>query len=66
MSSFVPNADGLAMLEAMGMATKKCIKALKETDNNVERAVDWIFRSAFLQVFSCYLKHKLENFIGVQ
>ena len=43
-SSFVPNADGLAMLEAMGMPTKKCIKALKETDNNVERAVDWIFR----------------------
>ena len=43
-SSFVPNPDGLAMLEAMGMPTKKCVKALKETDNNVERAVDWIFR----------------------
>merc|ERR1719226_445812 len=42
-SSFVPNPDGLAMLEAMGMPTKKCVKALKETDNNVERAVDWIF-----------------------
>jgi ubiquitin carboxyl-terminal hydrolase 5/13 len=42
-SSFVPNPDGIAMLEAMGMPTKKCIKALKATDNNVERAVDWIF-----------------------
>ena len=40
----MPNPDGLAMLEAMGMPTKKCVKALKETDNNVERAVDWIFR----------------------
>ncbi len=31
------------MLESMGMPTKKCVKALRETDNNVERAVDWIF-----------------------
>ena len=43
-ASFVPDPDGLAMLEAMGMPTKKCVKALKQTDNNVERAVDWIFR----------------------
>lgn len=31
------------MLLGMGMPEKKCIKALKETDNNTERAVDWIF-----------------------
>lgn len=31
------------MLEAMGFSRSQCIKALQNTDNNVERAADWIF-----------------------
>lgn len=31
------------MLKAMGMSEQHAIRGLKETDNNVERAVDWIF-----------------------
>lgn len=40
---FVPDPEGLESLKGMGLAEMKCIKALRETDNNVERAVDWIF-----------------------
>lgn len=42
-SSFTPDADALANLLSMGMPEQKCVKALKETSNNLERAVDWIF-----------------------
>ena len=42
-ASFTPNPEHLGNLMAMGMPEQKCIKALKETDNNIERAVDWIF-----------------------
>ena len=31
------------MLAAMGFTRAQCVKALQQTDNNVERAVDWIF-----------------------
>lgn len=31
------------MLQAMGFTREQCIKALKNTDNNTERAADWIF-----------------------
>lgn len=31
------------MLESMGFTRAQCIKALQNTDNNVERAADWIF-----------------------
>lgn len=31
------------MLQAMGFTRSQCIKALQNTDNNVERAADWIF-----------------------
>ena len=31
------------MLTDMAFTRDQAIKALKETDNNVERAVDWIF-----------------------
>ena len=31
------------MLQAMGFTRAQCIKALKNTDNNTERAADWIF-----------------------
>ena len=42
-SSFVPDSEALGNLLAMGMPEAKCVKALKETSNNMERAVDWIF-----------------------
>ena len=31
------------MLQSMGFTRLQCIKALRSTDNNVERAADWIF-----------------------
>lgn len=42
-SSFVPNPEGLMMLTSMGFSEIQATKALKETNNNTERAVDWIF-----------------------
>lgn len=41
--SFEPNEEGVSMLQAMGFTRSQCIKALQNTDNNVERAADWIF-----------------------
>lgn len=40
---FVPDPNGLEMLMGMGFTTKQASKALQETQNNVERAADWIF-----------------------
>lgn len=42
-SSFIPNADLLASIVSMGFTRDQAVKALKATDNNSERAVDWIF-----------------------
>ncbi len=40
---FQPDPNHLANLIGMGLPEAKCKKALKETSNNLERAVDWIF-----------------------
>lgn len=40
---FVPNEEGLATVMSMGFTKEQATKALKATNNNVERAVDWIF-----------------------
>lgn len=42
-SRFVPNAEALATIVMMGFTEDQATKALKATDNNVERAMDWIF-----------------------
>nr|XP_023023126.1 ubiquitin carboxyl-terminal hydrolase 5 isoform X2 [Leptinotarsa decemlineata] len=42
-SQFVPNPDSLSMIVSMGFSLSQATKALKATDNNVERAMDWIF-----------------------
>lgn len=42
-SEFTPNPDALASVEAMGFTSAQALKALRATDNNLERAVDWIF-----------------------
>lgn len=42
-SSFVPNPEALPIIMGMGFSQEHAVKALKATDNNVERAVDWIF-----------------------
>lgn len=42
-STFIPNESGLEMLMNMGFSAAQATKALKETNNNVERAADWIF-----------------------
>uniref|UniRef100_A0A336MN68 Ubiquitin carboxyl-terminal hydrolase n=1 Tax=Culicoides sonorensis TaxID=179676 RepID=A0A336MN68_CULSO len=41
--AFVPNPEGIMMLTSMGFTEQQAAKALKETNNNTERAVDWIF-----------------------
>lgn len=40
---FQADAMGLEMLMGMGFTSAQATKALKETNNNVERAADWIF-----------------------
>lgn len=42
-SKFEPNPDALATIISMGFTPDQAKKALKATDNNVERAMDWIF-----------------------
>ncbi|XP_018573287.1 ubiquitin carboxyl-terminal hydrolase 5 [Anoplophora glabripennis] len=42
-TQFTPNQDSLAMIVSMGFTPEQATKALKATDNNVERAMDWIF-----------------------
>lgn len=42
-SSFIPNGEALSTIMAMGFTEVQATKALKNTDNNVERAMDWIF-----------------------
>jgi len=44
--SFEPNPEGLAMVMSMGFTVDQATKALKATNNSVERAVDWIFSHA--------------------
>ncbi len=39
----MPDPGHLATLMNMGMPELKSKKALRETDNNVDRAIDWIF-----------------------
>ncbi|XP_055600929.1 ubiquitin carboxyl-terminal hydrolase 5 [Uranotaenia lowii] len=45
-SAFVPDPMGLETLMGMGFTDLQATKALKETNNNTERAVDWIFSHA--------------------
>ncbi|ELT92166.1 hypothetical protein CAPTEDRAFT_182887 [Capitella teleta] len=41
--AFVPNDEGVTMLVSMGFRPAFAVKALQATDNNLERAADWIF-----------------------
>ena len=41
--TFTPDDDAVKSIEGMGFTAEQAKKALKATDNNVERAVDWIF-----------------------
>uniref|UniRef100_A0A1B6CS55 Ubiquitin carboxyl-terminal hydrolase 14 n=1 Tax=Clastoptera arizonana TaxID=38151 RepID=A0A1B6CS55_9HEMI len=41
--NFVPNEESLSMIMGMGFTKTQATKALKETNNEVDRAVDWIF-----------------------
>lgn len=40
---FVANEEALAMVMSMGFTREQATKALRATDNNLERAADWIF-----------------------
>lgn len=44
--SFVANAAAVEMIMAMGFTMAQATLALKSTDNDVERAADWIFSHA--------------------
>ncbi|BFZ23849.1 hypothetical protein BsWGS_26888 [Bradybaena similaris] len=44
--AFEPNQTGLALLMSIGFTSDQALKALKATDNNAERAVDWILSHA--------------------
>lgn len=35
--------DGIAIVMSLGFTREQAIKALKATDNNIERAADWVF-----------------------
>lgn len=35
--------ESLAMIVSMGFTSKQAAKALQQTDNNLDRAIDWIF-----------------------
>lgn len=39
----MPNAEGLEMIVSMGFSASQAAKALKATDNAIERAIDYIF-----------------------
>ena len=41
--AFVPSSEGLSSLMDMSFTRAQAVRALKETGNNVQRAVDWIF-----------------------
>lgn len=41
--SFTADADGMMMLQSMGFTEPQARLALKETQNNLERAADWLF-----------------------
>ncbi|XP_013417871.1 ubiquitin carboxyl-terminal hydrolase 5 [Lingula anatina] len=43
---FAVSEEGLAMIMSMGFSGEQAVRALKATDNNTERAVDWIFSHA--------------------
>ncbi|XP_014252821.1 ubiquitin carboxyl-terminal hydrolase 5 [Cimex lectularius] len=45
-SKFTPNPEAVQMLMGMGFTENQVTKALKATDNNLERAADWIFSHA--------------------
>ncbi|XP_029835830.1 ubiquitin carboxyl-terminal hydrolase 5 isoform X1 [Ixodes scapularis] len=45
-TSFKPDPAALSMVMSMGFSHDQAVKALKATDNNVERAIDWIFSRA--------------------
>ncbi|CAG5125346.1 unnamed protein product [Candidula unifasciata] len=45
-AAFEPNQAGLALLMSIGFTSDQALKALKATDNNAERAVDWILSHA--------------------
>ncbi|XP_066585269.1 ubiquitin carboxyl-terminal hydrolase 5 [Prorops nasuta] len=42
-NKFMPNEDALVTVMSLGFRKDQATKALKATDNNLERAVDWIF-----------------------
>eukprot|EP01118_Nematostelium_gracile_P005226 TRINITY_DN1635_c0_g1_i1.p1 TRINITY_DN1635_c0_g1~~TRINITY_DN1635_c0_g1_i1.p1 ORF type:complete len:838 (-),score=281.18 TRINITY_DN1635_c0_g1_i1:110-2623(-) len=42
-NAFTVNEEAVGMIMSMGFPREKAIKALKATDNNLERASDWIF-----------------------
>jgi ubiquitin carboxyl-terminal hydrolase 5/13 len=40
---FIADPEAVSNIQGMGFTAAQAVKALQATDNNVERAVDWIF-----------------------
>lgn len=45
-AAFIPNEESLGTIMSMGFTRVQAVKALKATNNNIERAMDWIFSHA--------------------
>lgn len=43
---FIPNPEAMSTIAAMGFTEEQAMRALKATENNLERAADWIFSHA--------------------
>lgn len=48
-SKFVANPEGVQMMKTMGIAEAHAIRALKQTANNVEAAINWHFQNGQLE-----------------
>lgn len=42
-TTFIPNEEHVAMIQSLGFTREQAIKGLKNTNNDVERACDWMF-----------------------
>ena len=42
-TAFVPDEDSISQLINFGFTRPQCVKALKCTSGNMERAADWLF-----------------------
>lgn len=52
-ANFIPDPENIKVLMNMGFNINQATKALKETNNNIERATDWIFSHPDINKMEC-------------